>query len=604
MSYRDELLKEDRIRVKGGKNVDIRFQDGALRHALGVKNYQIMRACRDAEIAVDGCGWTYNHAAMLAWWNGKFFVEYLSNPKTEHMPPGQTLMCHSEDGRSWSKPEVIFPSIEVPSAPYTGPGKEQLGEMTPAICHQRMGFYVTSTGKLLVSAFYGISPNIHIAPNSGYGVGRVVREVYPDLTLSPIYFVRYNAPGGYVRENTDVFPYFEESEDTGFVEACREYLGNRLVVQQWWEEQRFDKELFTVPGGAALSYYTLPDGDVMGIYKNGLVIRSSDNGESWTDKKMSYSLETNTAKVWGQKTTDGKYALVYNPSRNGAHRWPLAVVTGENGEDFDNMLALVPEISPCRYEGGLKNLGAQYMRGICEANPRPQDNKMWLTYSINKEDIWVCEVPVPIRGVEEQDVREEFPTLPETWNLYIPQWTKIETEDAALKLTDTDPYDRPRAQRAIVPAVLTTVKTRVKVEKLREKTALVIEAQDRSGKQALRMMFDVDGVLRVKTGGAPRVWIEYPQGEWIDVEMTLDCVKGSASVKLTWGSDSVEKNFNFNQPIEQVERMLFTTKATLPWQSFEDCGVGGMLEDKPDDRPAEESVVYIRNFESRTIAKE
>ena len=91
---------------------------------------------------------------------------------------------------------MVFPSIEVPTAPYTGPGKEQLGETTPAICHQRMGFYVTKSGKLLVSAFYGISPNIHIAPNNGYGVGRVVREVYPDLSLSPIYFIRYNAPGG------------------------------------------------------------------------------------------------------------------------------------------------------------------------------------------------------------------------------------------------------------------------------------------------------------------------------------------------------------------------------------------------------------------------
>lgn len=31
---------------------------------------------------------------------------------------------------------------------------------------------------------------------------------------------------------------------------------------------------------------------------------------------------------------------------------------------------------------------------------------------------------------------------------------------------------------------------------------MVIEAQDRCGKQALRLMFDADGMLRVKTGGA------------------------------------------------------------------------------------------------------
>lgn len=49
MGYREELLKNDRIRVQGGKDVDIRFHDGGLRHAVGVKNYQIMRACRNAE---------------------------------------------------------------------------------------------------------------------------------------------------------------------------------------------------------------------------------------------------------------------------------------------------------------------------------------------------------------------------------------------------------------------------------------------------------------------------------------------------------------------------------------------------------------------------
>ena len=58
MGYREDMLKEDRIRIHGGKNVDIRFQDGGLRHAVGVKNYQIMRACRDnVEASGDGYGW-------------------------------------------------------------------------------------------------------------------------------------------------------------------------------------------------------------------------------------------------------------------------------------------------------------------------------------------------------------------------------------------------------------------------------------------------------------------------------------------------------------------------------------------------------------------
>ena len=266
-------------------------------------------------------------------------------------------------------------------------------------------------------------------------------------------------------------------------------------------------------------------------------------------------------------------------------------------------MAIVPEISPCRYEGGLKNLGAQYMRGICESNPQAPDGKMWLTYSVNKEDIWVCEVPVPIRGVQEEDVREDFSDL-SAWNLYIPQWTNAEKAEEGLRLSDRDPYDRPRAQRAIVPAALCEVKTSLKAENLREGTGMIVEAQDRHGKQALRLMFDADGMLRVKTGGAPREWTEYPTGTWIDVTLRLDCVKGSAHATLSWEGKQAEREFNFNQPLEQVERILFTTKATLPWQTFEDCGKGGMLKDLPEDKPRKETAYTIGRFESKTIAAE
>ena len=169
-----------------------------------------------------------------------------------------------------------------------------------------------------------------------------------------------------------------------------------------------------------------------------------------------------------------------------------------------------------------------------------------------------------------------------------------ETQEG-LRLSDTDPYDRPRAQRAIVPAVLSEIKTSLKAESLREGTAMVIEAQDRYGKQAVRLMFDADGMLRVKTGGAPRERLEYPADTWIDVTMTLDCVKGSAQVTLAWDGQTAQRDFNFNQPLEQVERILFTTKAVLPWQTFEDCGKGGMIQDLPDDTPKVEAAYTIRN---------
>ena len=40
---------------------DIRFQDGGLRHAMGVRSFQIVRANRTCPDEADGFGWTYDH---------------------------------------------------------------------------------------------------------------------------------------------------------------------------------------------------------------------------------------------------------------------------------------------------------------------------------------------------------------------------------------------------------------------------------------------------------------------------------------------------------------------------------------------------------------
>ena len=80
--------------------------DGMLRPAIGVENIQVTRANRSHPEWSDGHGWTYNHAAALAYWNGKFYYHYLSNPVGEHIAPGQTLVATSVDGRNWNKPVV------------------------------------------------------------------------------------------------------------------------------------------------------------------------------------------------------------------------------------------------------------------------------------------------------------------------------------------------------------------------------------------------------------------------------------------------------------------------------------------------------------------
>ncbi len=156
-------------------NVD--YHHGQLTPAQGVHARQVLRANREhPELAPGTGGWTYNHAPMLAYWNNTFYLEYLSNPVGEHVPPGQTLLMTSKDGVSWSDPVVIFPPYKVPDGTtkkdYPGVAKDLY-----AVMHQRMGFYVSGKNRLLALAYYGIALDAKDDPNDGNGIGRVVREV-------------------------------------------------------------------------------------------------------------------------------------------------------------------------------------------------------------------------------------------------------------------------------------------------------------------------------------------------------------------------------------------------------------------------------------------
>ena len=90
------------------KTANINFHDGQMRPAVGTQNYQILRANRSYPETAESTGWTYNHAPMLAYWNGHFFCEYLSTPVGEHSSPGITLLAKSKDGMKWEKNNGIL----------------------------------------------------------------------------------------------------------------------------------------------------------------------------------------------------------------------------------------------------------------------------------------------------------------------------------------------------------------------------------------------------------------------------------------------------------------------------------------------------------------
>ena len=115
-----QLPAQNKIHYSGTTLSNPDYHDGQLSPVVGVHNIQVMRANRQHPDASNCNGWTYNHQPMLAYWNGKFYLQYLSGEVGEHIPPSQTFLQTSTDGYTWSNPQVLFPLYKVPDG-YTKP---------------------------------------------------------------------------------------------------------------------------------------------------------------------------------------------------------------------------------------------------------------------------------------------------------------------------------------------------------------------------------------------------------------------------------------------------------------------------------------------------
>lgn len=554
---------QDTVRYTGHTLVNVDYHHGQLSPAAGVHNIQVFRANREHPELAEGSGWTYNHAPMLAYWNNMFYLEYLSDKVGESVPPGQTLLLTSKDGYHWSKPVVIFPPYKIPDGT-TKPGHPGVAHNLYAVMHQRMGFYVSHSNRLLVLGFYGICLDPHDDPNDGKGIGRVVREVLPNGTYGPIYFIHYNP--AWNEKNTS-YPYYTRSSDTGFVRACNELLANPLMMQQWNEESDRNDPLIPLKKEyKAFSFYHLPDGRVVGLWKNALTAISKDGGKTWPANAVRAPKFVNSnAKIWGQRTSDGKFATVYNPSE---FRWPLAISTSSNGLDYTNLLLVQGEISTMRYGGNYKSYGPQYVRGIEEGNGIPPDGNLWVTYSMNKEDIWVACIPVPVTNTVTAPVNDVFNDLPDQqelkqWNTYSPLWAPVSIEKRAdgkkwLALKDADAYDFAKAER-IFPAAQKLVASFTIVPAQENRGMLQVELQDAKGTPAVRFTFDADSIFKAKAGARVKNLLHYQAGETYRVRLSLNTNTRMYTINVN-GKDLATQLFF--APVESLERIVFRTGET------------------------------------------
>jgi hypothetical protein len=595
--YGGATLAQDTVRYTGNTVANVDYHNGQLSPVVGVHSQQIFRANREHPEQAEGFGFTYNHAPMLAYWNKTYYVEYLSDKVGESVPPGQTLVLSSKDGQTWTKPEVVFPQYKIPDGTKKE-GKEGVAKDLISVMHQRMGFYTSKSNRLLVLGFYGIVMDTHDDPNDGLGIGRVVREVLPNGKYGPIYFIHYNPQWN---ESNTSYPFYKKSKDKGFIQACDELMANPLMMMQWAEEtDRKDPIIPLHKEYKAFNFYHLHDGRVVGLWKNALTAISKD-GKTWPNATRAPRFVNAAAKIWGQRTGDGSYATVYNPSE---YRWPLAASVSKDGLNYTNLLLINGEISPMRYGGNYKSYGPQYVRGIEEGNGTPPDGKMWVTYSMNKEDIWISSVPVPLTEVATAHANEDFNQLPaghelDKWNTYSLQWAPVGIDKGpdgakSLMLKDWDRYDYAKAERVVPESK--SLETEFTVTPAQNSNGqLDIEFQDAKGQAGIRLTFDSTGNFRAKSGYRYKNFMKYEAGKAYTIKLKLNV--DTRFYTLNVNGKDLSPSLMF-APLTSVSRVVFRTgdvrrfpDADTPTDQSYDLA-------KPGE-PVKAALFYIKSFTTK-----
>jgi len=579
-----EECANEPVKYVGDRIPDAHFFDGKLPHAVGVHHYQVYRGNRSKPLSGDKMGWTYNHQPFLAYWNETFYVQYLSDLFQEHTPPGKTQIVTSKNGRDWNEPVVVFPEYTLPEINYKG---LHVDTGTKSVMHQRMGFYVAPNGKLLTSAFYSYCPTPRTSPNAGNGLGRVIREIKNDGSFGPIYFIRYNLHAGWNESNTN-YPFYKTSTDQEFLEACESLLADKLITLQWWEEDRADDGFYSInPGdvknshyfaadivtskgsGKAFNYYHRPDGAIVGLWKNKYTAMSPDDGKTWTKITKNRTLMTDGAKTWGQVTEDGKYTIIHNQSATNRNRYPMTSMTSSDGYSFNDLLALRNDIPYRRYQGIHKRFGSQYYRGIIEGNGNPPGDDVWVVYSVNKEDIWIAKITVPITGIENEEVSQNFESLDnemelDKWNLYEPTWAPISvvndpanSNNKCLELRDEEPIDYARAERILPERKNFTVSFKVNPLQIPMGYAMDVEVQDKHGVRPMKIRFDKDWISLDHMKAEVPLPIPLTLNKWYSFELTFDCDSQSYAVKID--GKEISNNIPFAYKVEALQRLVFRT---------------------------------------------
>jgi hypothetical protein len=181
---------------------------------------------------------------------------------------------------------------------------------------------------------------------------------------------------------------------------------------------------------------------------------------------------------------------------------------------------------------------------------------------MNKEDIWISKIPVPVKDKVTDDVNDVFAAMKggalDQWNLYSPLWCRTVITDKKLILADSDPFDYAKAERVFPESKKVGVEFSISAQQ-DNFGVIEIELVDKKGTPCLRLMLDSSGNILTKQGYRNKSLGRYTVGEAMTIKIELNTATRFYTVSINGKSPS--NNLCF-APVESVERIIFRTGNT------------------------------------------
>ena len=311
----------------------------------------------------------FNHHPTIIFYKDRFFAAWSNGAKDEDASGQRVMYTTSKDGFNWDKVSYMTDSI-TDRAHTPGGFWVRDGQLFALVSlRDSRGSSFNSDRNPLLS--YRWNTEKAIFEYSGIIARNFFSVDGPRLVSGGQKWIMFGKPG------------FRSAHPEEPVRIATTITDS---IDEWVFKPLPNKE---VPHDAF--WYTLPDGRLMTIEAKGDVpnrhlisMYSNDEGDSWSQPESSNFPDADS-RLYGLRLSNGLYVILNNPNLL-RYRIPLSIAISGDGENFNHFANIRIEQTNKEYSGHAKAPGYQYVRAF------EHDNKLWVIYSVNKEDIEITAI--------------------------------------------------------------------------------------------------------------------------------------------------------------------------------------------------------------------